>query len=53
MKILLIGGTGTLSTDVTKACMNEDLYLLNRGRRPLPKNININLIKADINILNI
>ena len=47
MKILLIGGTGTLSTDVTKICMNEDLYLLNRGRRPLPENIN--LIKADIN----
>ena len=33
MKILFIGGTGTISTAITKALIekNEDVYLLNRG----------------------
>jgi nucleoside-diphosphate-sugar epimerase len=35
MKILFIGGTGTISTAISKQLisMNEDLYILNRGTR--------------------
>ena len=51
MKVLFIGGTGTISMAITKALAETDceLYLFNRGTRneTLPKNINI--IKGDIN----
>lgn len=52
MRILFIGGTGTISNAITKQLSkkeNVELYLLNRGNRndDLPKNIKI--IKADIN----
>jgi nucleoside-diphosphate-sugar epimerase len=35
MKVLFIGGTGNISTSVSKLCVNKgiDLYLLNRGKR--------------------
>ena len=51
MKILLIGGTGTISSAITRqlAETNHEVYLLNRGNRndDIPKNIN--RIVADIN----
>lgn len=50
MKILLIGGTGTISMAITKllAERGEELYLLNRGNRnqQLPENVKV--IQADI-----
>ena len=50
MKILLIGGTGTISMAITKllAKQGHELYLLNRGNRnsDLPENVKI--ITADI-----
>ena len=35
MKVLFIGGTGNISTSVSKSCVEKriDLYLLNRGNR--------------------
>ena len=35
MKVLLIGGTGTISTAVTRLLVQKgwDIYLLNRGHR--------------------
>lgn len=35
MKVLFIGGTGNISTEVSKLCIKNgiDLYLLNRGKR--------------------
>ena len=50
MKILMIGGTGTISMAITKllAKQGHELYLLNRGNRnsDLPENVKI--ITADI-----
>lgn len=50
MKILFIGGTGTISTSITKllASCGEQLYLLNRGNfdNRVPEGVKI--IKADI-----
>lgn len=40
MKVLLIGGTGTISTPITKSLANHkdiELYVLNRGNKPLSK----------------
>lgn len=40
MKVLIIGGTGTISSPITKALSldtNVDLHVLNRGNKPLPK----------------
>ncbi len=39
MKILLIGGTGTISTSITKELISagHEVYLLNRGNHPLPE----------------
>lgn len=36
MKALFIGGTGTISTSITRLCVQQgwELYLLNRGNRP-------------------
>ena len=48
MKALFIGGTGIISTEITKLCIRNgwDLTLLNRGRTPLPEGAK--LLKADI-----
>ncbi len=51
LKVLMIGGTGIISSDVTLLAAqkkNIDLYLLNRGSTPsfIPKNVKI--IQADI-----
>lgn len=51
MKVLFIGGTGTISMAITRelASRGTDLYLLNRGNRTgeLPENVKV--INADIN----
>ncbi len=52
MKILLIGGTGTISMAITRLLMKnglDEVYLLNRGNRTeeLPEGVNV--IQADIN----
>lgn len=51
MRILFIGGTGTISTAITKqlAERGEDLYLLNRGNRNNLLSPNVKQIIADIN----
>lgn len=51
MKVLFIGGTGTISTAITKALAADgcDLYLLNRGTRNDMFGDSIKWIKADIN----
>ena len=51
MKVLFIGGTGTISAEISKQLIEQghELYLLNRGNRnnSLPESVNI--LKADIN----
>ncbi|GGN94399.1 SDR family oxidoreductase [Saccharibacillus kuerlensis] len=51
MKALFIGGTGTISTEITKLLLQQghELYLLNRGNRnnELPEGAKI--LQADIN----
>lgn len=51
MKILFIGGTGTISMAVTKllAAQGHELWLLNRGNRNNGLPENINYITTDIN----
>lgn len=52
MKILFIGGTGTISTAITKqlAESNEhQLYLINRGNRNHILSENVHILQADIN----
>ena len=52
MKVLLIGGTGIISTDVTLLASQRediDLYLLNRGSLPQFVPSNVKTITADIN----
>lgn len=51
MKILFIGGTGTISMAITRqlAAQGEDLYLLNRGNRATELPANVKVINADIN----
>lgn len=51
MKILFIGGTGTISTAVTRllAAQGHDLYLFNRGTRDIFEGAeNIHIIRGDI-----
>ena len=50
MRVLFIGGTGTISTSISRRLAENgcDLYLLNRGTRNSQLPSNINLIKADI-----
>lgn len=50
MKILLIGGTGVLSRDISKYAISRgmEVYLLNRGNRPKEIPEEAVLIKADI-----
>ena len=51
MKILFIGGTGTISMAITKelAKKDVDLYLLNRGNRTSELPENVKVINVDIN----
>lgn len=49
MKALIIGGTGTISSAVVKLALSKgwELYVLNRGKKPLP--CGVKGIIADIN----
>ena len=51
MKVLFIGGTGTISMAITKKLAETDceLYLFNRGSRNESLHKNIHIIKGDIN----
>ncbi|MGB8454424.1 MAG: SDR family oxidoreductase [Anaerocolumna sp.] len=51
MKILFIGGTGTISTAISEALMKrgDELYLLNRGNRNQNLSSGVKEIIADIN----
>ena len=51
MKILLIGGTGTISMAITRSLLSGDdeVYLLNRGSRNEGLQGNVRFITADIN----
>lgn len=51
MKILFIGGTGTISMAITRLLAESDneLYLLNRGTRTLELPERVTVINADIN----
>jgi len=51
MKALFIGGTGTISTDITKLLLTQghELYLLNRGNRNEGLPEGAQLLKGDIN----
>ena len=46
MKILIIGGTGTISSAVTRqlAAEGHDLWLINRGNRKVDLQQNVKLI---------
>ena len=50
MKALFIGGTGTISTAISRqlAAQGAELYLLNRGSRNAELPGSIHFIKADI-----
>lgn len=50
MKVLIIGGTGILSKAVVDECANigYEVTMLNRGRRKLFINENVELLKCDI-----
>lgn len=50
MKVLIIGGTGILSSAVVDECVNRgyNVTMLNRGRRQLFINPKVQLIKCDI-----
>ena len=50
MKILFIGGTGTISMAITKRLgeLGEELYLLNRGNRSQNLPENVHSISCDI-----
>jgi nucleoside-diphosphate-sugar epimerase len=51
MKALFIGGTGTISSAITKQLLEQgcELYLLNRGTRNEALPARVNIITADIN----
>ncbi|KRE51440.1 SDR family oxidoreductase [Paenibacillus sp. Soil724D2] len=51
MKALFIGGTGTISSAITKQLLEKgcELYLLNRGTRNEDLPAGVNIMKADIN----
>ncbi len=51
MKILFIGGTGTISMAITRllSAQGHELYLLNRGSRTSELPENVRIINADIN----
>ncbi len=54
MNILIIGGTGILSTSVVNACVNRKykVTMINRGRRGAFINPSVELIKCDIRMKN-
>ena len=49
MKVLLIGGTGVLSSAITKKIIDQgfEVTMINRGNRKIPEGVNI--IKTDKN----
>ena len=50
-KLLLIGGTGTISTAITRSMAQDpdwEVYLFNRGQRHVSVPENVTLIKGDI-----
>ncbi len=51
MKILLVGGTGTISSAITGqlAATGHEVYLLNRGNRNEQVPRNVQIIQADVN----
>lgn len=51
MKVLLIGGTGTISMAITRllAKENHEVYLLNRGSRSTELPGNVTVLQCDIN----
>ncbi len=51
MKVLLIGGTGTISMAITRllAKENHEVYLLNRGSRLAELPDNVTVLQCDIN----
>ncbi|SMQ78490.1 Nucleoside-diphosphate-sugar epimerase [Bacillus sp. OV166] len=51
MKALFIGGTGTISSAITRLLLEQgcELYLLNRGTRNEGLPANVNILQADIN----
>lgn len=51
MNVLFIGGTGTISTAISRKLyeLNHEVYLLNRGSRSDILPANVHLIQADIN----
>jgi len=53
LKVLFIGGTGNISTSVSKLCVERgiDLYLLNRGTRKVEIK-GVKILKADISNIN-
>ena len=50
MNILLIGGTGVISTAVSNYCANlgYNVFIINRGKTKKNIGKNINIIRADI-----
>lgn len=50
MKILFIGGTGTISSACSQLCVERgfDLYLLNRGQTKRPVPVGVQVFTADI-----
>ncbi len=53
MKVLLIGGTGTLSSDTTSLCIERgfEVYLLNRGRNKIFSEDVVHYLIGDVNDL--
>lgn len=53
LKILIVGGTGCISSAVVEECLRHqmDVTIINRGRRDIPFQDEITLIKADKNDL--
>lgn len=52
MKILMIGGTGTISTAISRQLLEDpanELYLVNRGSRNDALPAHVNIIAADVN----
>ena len=52
MKLLILGGSGILSTDFTKLCLDnkDDVYIVNRGKKKEFIDDRANLIIADLRI---
>lgn len=49
MKILIIGGTGVISSYVTKQLAeNHEVFVLNRGHHPSDLPVNVTLLTADV-----